>query len=84
MLRVPMQVQHFQTNLGSLDYLNPEERRLLLWSMVALNELNLLYACVATSFTDPRDTTCWPSQSEPDAVLPDAPCREAERGLGCV
>jgi len=52
MLRVPMQVQHFQTN--SLSRLpQPEERRLLLWSMVALNELNLLYACVATSFTDP-------------------------------
>jgi hypothetical protein len=51
-----MQVQHYQTNLGALD-LNAEERRLLLWSMVALNEINLLYSCVAMSQTDPRDTS---------------------------
>ncbi len=52
-----MQVQHYRTDLGSLDYLNSEERRLLLWSMVALNELNLLYSAVAMSQTDPRDTS---------------------------
>ena len=50
-----MQIVHQRIKLGSLSYLRADERALLLWTMVVLNDLNILYSCVVMSGTDPSD-----------------------------
>jgi len=49
-----MQIQHFLLDLRTLDPLTKEERGLLLWTMVVLNELNLLHATAAMSKVPPE------------------------------
>lgn len=50
-----MNIDYLHADLKSLDYLDTDERTLLLWSLVVLNDLNQLYACLVMSQTNPRD-----------------------------
>jgi len=50
-----MQIQHIRTELKTFDHLTLDERRLLLWSMVVMNDLNLLRASAALSASDSED-----------------------------